>query len=74
MTIPPDSPLAFRRKRLGLLQKELAAREGANRQTLAKLERGEVGNPKLVTLKRLAEVFEIDLDEMFAVFEASREQ
>ena len=46
--------LRWWRRARGWTQAELAARSGVERSHLAKIERGEVGEPRPATLRRLA--------------------
>ena len=49
----------------GLSQKELARISGVSRATIIGLERGDISNTKLDTLRKLAEPLGLTLDEIF---------
>lgn len=54
------------RRARGLTQAELAEASGVERSHLAKIERGEVGEPRPDTLRRLAEALGVEvLDLLF---------
>jgi len=53
--------LRWWRRARGLTQGELAARSGVERSHLAKIERGEVAEPRLATLLRLADALGIEV-------------
>jgi DNA-binding XRE family transcriptional regulator len=44
------------RKEAGLTQKEIADRMGISQQVISRLEKGEVDNPTIDTLSRIADV------------------
>jgi DNA-binding XRE family transcriptional regulator len=44
------------RKRSGLTQKEFADRMGVSQQVISRLEKGEVDNPTIDTLSKIADV------------------
>lgn len=52
------------RKKRKLSQEELAKKVGITFSTLAKLESGVNSNPTLETLRKIADVFQISLDEL----------
>lgn len=56
----------FERLKKGLSQEELAFEAGLNRNTIGKIERGEV-SPTIETLEKLADAFEIDFLELVDV-------
>jgi len=47
-----------------LTQEQLAQKAGITYSTLIKIESGANGNPTLETLSKIADVFEISLDEL----------
>lgn len=55
--------ISLLRKKHGLSQEMLAEKIGVSRQTLSKWETGE-SNPDIIHSSRLAEAFEITLDEL----------
>jgi Predicted transcriptional regulators len=61
---PIPNQIAELRERAGLSRVELAQRVGVNPQTIGYLERGEY-NPSLVLAFRLADQFELPIEEIF---------
>jgi len=55
----------FLREQAGLSRIELARRVGVNPQTIGYLERGEY-NPSLVLAFRLADLFDLTIEQIFA--------
>lgn len=53
-----------RRDELGLTQEGLAERSGLSANYLARLERGEMRNPRRATLEALAEALEVDVADL----------
>jgi len=47
-----------------LSQEQLAQKAGVTYSTLIKIESGANGNPTLETMRKLADVFEVSLDEL----------
>lgn len=54
------------RARTGMKQEELAALVGVRRETIGNLEKGRY-NPSLVLAWRIAEVFELPIEQVFTV-------
>jgi transcriptional regulator with XRE-family HTH domain len=52
------------RKQLKLSQEQLAQKSGLTFSTLAKVESGNNTNPTLETLRKIADVFGVGLDEL----------
>ncbi len=52
------------RKKLKLSQEELAKRANITYSTLIKIESGINKNPTIITLKKLAKVLKVSLDEL----------
>lgn len=52
--------LAFAREECGMTQKDLAEKTGIHQAEISKLERG-IGNPSLLTLQRIAEGLDLEL-------------
>ncbi len=61
---PPNTLLARARLSRGVTQDELAAAVGVSAQTIRRLERGEVENPKLRTLVNCALALGVDLSDV----------
>jgi transcriptional regulator with XRE-family HTH domain len=61
---PPDTLLARARLSRGVTQEELAEAVGVSAQTIRRLERGEVENPKLRTLVNCALALGVDLSDV----------
>lgn len=55
------------RKEKGLTQEELAKESGIAYATLVKLEQALLVNPTLKTLQKLADVFEITIDDLIKI-------
>ena len=62
---PIPNRIAELRERAGLSRVELARRVGVNPQTIGYLERGEY-NPSLVLAFRLADLFDLSIEQIFA--------
>ena len=62
---PIQNRIAELRVRAGLSRVELAQRVGVNPQTIGYLERGEY-NPSLVLAFRLADLFDLTIEQIFA--------
>jgi putative transcriptional regulator len=62
---PIPNRIAELREQAGLSRVELARRVGVNPQTIGYLERGEY-NPSLVLAFRLADLFELTIEQIFA--------
>lgn len=56
--------LAKLRKQKGWSQEKLAAESGVSYNTIIKLERGRIRNPKIETMVKLAEALEVSLDTL----------
>ena len=52
------------RERRFLTREELAEKVGSHRDHIGRLERGEVANPHLTTIRKLAEALEVDPHEL----------
>jgi len=52
------------RKRLNLSQEDLATRAGITYSTLTKVENGSNSNPTLATVKKIADAFNIPIDDL----------
>ncbi len=61
---PPDTLLARARLSKGVTQEELADAVGVSAQTIRRLERGEVENPKLRTLVNCAIALGVDVSDI----------
>jgi DNA-binding XRE family transcriptional regulator len=61
---PIPNRIADLRERAGLSRVELAHRVGVNPQTIGYLERGEY-NPSLTLAFRLADLFDLRIDQIF---------
>jgi putative transcriptional regulator len=61
---PIPNRIAELREQVGLSRVELAERVGVNPQTIGYLERGEY-NPSLVLAFRLADLFELPIEQVF---------
>lgn len=55
----------IRRIMQGLSQKELAKKVGVSNVTIVKIEKEKIDNVKLGTLKKIAEVLETTVQELF---------
>jgi DNA-binding XRE family transcriptional regulator len=62
---PIPNRIAELREQAGLSRIELARRVGVNPQTIGYLERGEY-NPSLVLAFRLADLFDLTIEQIFA--------
>jgi transcriptional regulator with XRE-family HTH domain len=51
------------RKKAGLTQEKLAKKSGVPYNTIIKIERGGIGNPRIETAFKLARALEIKLDD-----------
>jgi len=61
--------VAQMRERRRLSVQELADRVGTSYQSLWRIERGQQGNPGLLTAARLAQVLECSLDYLVGLYE-----
>jgi len=61
--------VAQMRERRRLSVQELADKVGTSYQSLWRIERGQQGNPGLVTAARLAQVLECSLDYLVGLYE-----
>jgi transcriptional regulator with XRE-family HTH domain len=52
------------RLRLGLNQTELGLRIGVSQKAVSQLERGEILQPRIEVIKNLAQVLEVNLDDV----------
>jgi transcriptional regulator with XRE-family HTH domain len=52
------------RERRFLSREELAEKVGSHRDHIGRLERGEVANPRMTTIRKLAEALEVDPSEL----------
>jgi transcriptional regulator with XRE-family HTH domain len=52
------------RERQFLTREELAEKVGSHRDHIGRLERGEVANPRMTTIRKLAEALEVDPAEL----------
>lgn len=52
------------RERRFLRREELAEKVGSHRDHIGRLERGEVENPRMTTIRKLADALEIDPAEL----------
>ncbi|HRN70083.1 MAG TPA: helix-turn-helix transcriptional regulator [Candidatus Woesebacteria bacterium] len=52
------------RKKLGLTQEQLAVKAGIPYATLSKIESGQVTNPTVSTLKKIADALNISVDDI----------
>lgn len=57
--------LKIKRIMLGLSQKDLAALSGVSNVTILKIEKGQIDNVKLGTLKKLAAALNSTVEELF---------
>ena len=51
------------REKIGISQRELSRRTGIDNNTLAKIEKGERKKPNVLSLRKLALVLDLSLDE-----------
>jgi transcriptional regulator with XRE-family HTH domain len=56
--------LAKLRKQKGWSQEKLAVESGVSYNTLIKLERGRIKNPKIDTVIKLAKALKVSIDEL----------
>lgn len=61
------------RAKHGMKQEELAQRVGVRRETIGNLEKGRY-NPSLVLAWKIAQVFDVSIEEVFTVKETALEQ
>lgn len=61
------------RAKHGMKQEELAQRVGVRRETIGNLEKGRY-NPSLVLAWKIAQVFDVSIEEVFTVQETALEQ
>jgi transcriptional regulator with XRE-family HTH domain len=54
------------RERHFLRREELAEKVGSHRDHIGRLERGEVENPRMTTIRKLAEALDVDPRELLA--------
>lgn len=52
------------RKKKGWSQEKLAAESGISYNTIIKIERGGIGNPKIGTVIKLSETLEVSTDKL----------
>ena len=52
------------RKELNLSQEQLAQRAGVTYSTLTKIEGGSIKNPTLETIKKIADAFNVCIDDL----------
>lgn len=52
------------REKLGISQRELSRRTGIDNNTLAKIEKGERKKPNVLSLRKLALILDLSLDEL----------
>lgn len=53
----------------GLTQEELAVKAKVSYTSLVKIERGQVENPTIKTLKKLADALEVSVDDILSMTE-----
>jgi len=58
--------LAKLRRQKGWSQEKLAVESGVSYNTIIKLERGRIKNPKIETIVRLANALNVDLDDLIS--------
>ena len=69
------SAIQSARKRANLTQQQLCQQADLSYSTLAKIERGAIKTPSVFTVKRIAEVLHISMDDLLGVAsESSREE
>ena len=56
--------LAKLRKQKGWSQEKLAVESGVSYNTIIKLERGRIKNPKIETVAKLADALKVSIDEL----------
>jgi len=56
--------LAKLRKQKGWSQEKLAVESGISYNTIVKLERGKIKNPKIETVAKLADALKVSIDEL----------
>jgi tetratricopeptide (TPR) repeat protein/transcriptional regulator with XRE-family HTH domain len=69
----PEALVASHRRRLGLTQDELAERTGLSVRTIRKLESGDMGSPRLTTIRLLADAFGLCDEERDRLIQAASE-
>lgn len=72
MTLQPDEPLAALRMRCGLSQRELAERIGTSQSRLSRIE-GGLDDPRLSTVRKLADALAVDVNTIEEAIAARRE-
>lgn len=71
-TLQPDAPLAALRMRCGLSQRELAERIGTSQSRLSRIE-GGLDDPRLSTVRKLADALAVDVNTIEEAIAARRE-
>jgi transcriptional regulator with XRE-family HTH domain len=64
---PPEidgAKLKNARERRFISREELAEKVGSHRDHIGRLERGEVTNPRMATIRKLADALEVDPTEL----------
>lgn len=62
------------REKLGISQRELSRRTGIDNNTLAKIEKGERKKPNVLSLRKLALVLDLSLDELMKLANYNRSE
>lgn len=62
------------REKLGISQRELSRRTGIDNNTLAKIEKGERKKPNVLSLRKLALVLDLSLDELMELANYNRSE
>lgn len=57
--------IRYHRVRAGMTQEGLAGRAGVSPTTVVRMENGEIGQPRISTLQKLAAALEIDAGELY---------
>jgi transcriptional regulator with XRE-family HTH domain len=52
------------RKKKKLIQRQLAEKSGVSYNTIIKMERGGIKNPKIETVSKLADALSVSIDEL----------
>ena len=62
------------REKIGISQRELSRRTGIDNNTLAKIEKGERKKPNVLSLRKLALVLDLSLDELMELANYNRSE
>ena len=65
MTKFESSAIQHKRKQLGMTQIGLSIEAGINLDTLRAIERGKTKNPGIITIKKICNILNLDIDYLF---------